>query len=59
MIERSRVRVPAGAAGEFSSPGSTLCADFHAGIRFTSVLSHDHVKKPRCAVILPKVQVAD
>ena len=24
---RSRVRVPAGAAGEFSSPGSTFCAD--------------------------------
>ena len=27
MIERSRVRVPAGAAGAFSSPGSTFCAD--------------------------------
>ena len=27
MIERSRVRVPAGAAGEFSSPVSNLCAD--------------------------------
>ena len=27
MIERSRVRIPAGAAGEFSSPGSTFCAD--------------------------------
>ena len=27
MIERSRVRIPAGAAGEFSSPGSTSCAD--------------------------------
>ena len=26
VIERSRVRVPAGAAGEFSSPGSTFCA---------------------------------
>ena len=26
MIERSRVRVPARAAGEFSSPGSTFCA---------------------------------
>ena len=25
MIERSRVRIPAGAAGEFSSPGSTFC----------------------------------
>ena len=27
MIERSQVRIPAGAAGEFSSPGSTFCAD--------------------------------
>ena len=27
MIERSRVRIPAGAAGELSSPGSTFCAD--------------------------------
>ena len=27
MIERSRVRIPAVAAGEFSSPGSTFCAD--------------------------------
>ena len=26
MIERSRVQIPAGAAGEFSSPGSTFCA---------------------------------
>ena len=24
MIERSRVRIPAGTAGEFSSPGSTF-----------------------------------
>ena len=31
MIERSRVRVPAGAAGEFSSPGSTFCADSYFG----------------------------
>ena len=27
MIERSRIRIPAGAAEEFSSPGSTLCAN--------------------------------
>ena len=27
MIEKSRVRVSAGAAGEFSSPGSTFCAE--------------------------------
>ena len=25
MIERLRVRIPAGAAGEFSSPKSTVC----------------------------------
>ena len=30
VIERLRVRIPAGAAGEFSSPESTLCADFYA-----------------------------
>ena len=33
MIERSRVRIPAGTAGEFSSPGSTFCADSYFGIR--------------------------
>ena len=34
VIERSKVRVPAGAAGEFSSPaGSTFCADSYFGIR--------------------------
>ena len=27
MIERLRVQIPAGAAGEFSSPESTVCAD--------------------------------
>ena len=27
MIERLQVRVPGGAVGEFSSPGSTFCAD--------------------------------
>ena len=35
MIERSRVRIPAGTAGEFSSPGSTFCADSYFGIRST------------------------
>ena len=29
MIERLRVRSPAGAAGEFSSSESTLCADYY------------------------------
>ena len=33
MTERSRVQIPAGTAGEFSSPGSTLCADSNFGIR--------------------------
>ena len=32
MIERSRVRVPAGAAGEFSSPESVFCADYYFDI---------------------------
>ena len=30
VIERLRVRIPAGAAGEFSSPESTLCADSYS-----------------------------
>ena len=46
MIERLRVRIPAGAAGEFSSPGSTFCADAYFGIRFTTVLPQQHVKDP-------------
>ena len=37
MIERSRVRVPAGAAGEFSSSGSTSRADSYFGISSTHV----------------------
>ena len=47
VIERSRVRIPAGAAGEFSSPGSTFCADFYFGIRFTPVLPAVARKKSR------------
>ena len=46
MIERSRVRVPAGTAGEFSSPGSTFCADSCFGVRSTPVLPQWHVKNP-------------
>ena len=38
VIERSRVRIPAGAAGEVSSPESTFCADSYFGIRSTPVL---------------------
>ena len=46
MTERSRVQIPAGAAGEFSSPGSTFCADSNFGIRSTPVLPQQHVKDP-------------
>ena len=46
IIKRSRVRIPAGAAGEFSSPASTFCADSYFGIRSTSVLTQQHVKDP-------------
>ena len=46
MIERSQVRIPARAVGEFSSPGSTFCADSYFGIRFTPVLPQEHVKDP-------------
>ena len=38
LIERLRVRIPAVAAGEFSSPVLTLCADLF-GVRSTPVLS--------------------
>ena len=38
MIERLQVRIPAGVAGEFSSPGSTFCADSDFGICSTPVL---------------------
>ena len=46
MTERSRVRIPAGAAGEFSSPGSTICADSYFSIHYTPVLPQQHVKDP-------------
>ena len=46
MIERSHVRIPAGVATEFSSPGSTFCADSYFGIRSTPVLPQQHVKDP-------------
>ena len=35
MIERSRVRIPVRAAGEFSSPGSNFFVDSYFGIRST------------------------
>ena len=37
VIERSRLGVPAGTAGDLSSPGSTVCADSYFGIGFTAV----------------------
>ena len=44
MIERSQVGIPEGTAGEFSTPGSTFCADsfrypFHP--RVTAVARKD------------------
>ena len=50
MIERSHIQILAGEAGEFSSPGSTFCADSDFSIR-TCVTAV-------APVILPKVQVA-
>ena len=55
MIERSRVRVPSGAAGEFSSPGSTFSADSYFGFVPLSCFRSSVYKIP---VILPEVQVA-
>ena len=46
VIERSRVRVPSEASGEFSSPGSSFCADSYFGIRSTRVLPEQHEKDP-------------
>ena len=46
MIERSWVRIPAGAAGEFSTPGSTFCADSYFSIHSTPMLPQLHVKDP-------------
>ena len=46
MIERSRVRVPTGAAEEVSSPESAFCADCYCGIRSNPVLPQQHVKDP-------------
>ena len=45
VIERSRVRVPAGVAGEFSSPGYTFCADTKVSV-LSPVLLLQHVEDP-------------
>ena len=47
MIDRSRVRVPTGAAEEFSFPESGFCTDCYCGIRSNPVLPQQHVKRPR------------
>ena len=39
MIESLWVPIPAGGAGEFSSPGSTFCADSYFGIHSTSSIT--------------------
>ena len=39
MIERSQVRIPAEAAGEFYSPGLTFCADSYFGVCSTPMLT--------------------
>ena len=46
MIKRSQVRIPAGVAGEFYSPGSTFCADSYFDICSTPVLLQKHIKDP-------------
>ena len=46
VVERLRVRIPAGAAGECSSPALTLCADSLFGARSTPALPQWHVKDP-------------
>ena len=46
IIERFRVRIPAGVAGEFSSSELTLCADSLFGVRSTPMLPQWHIKDP-------------
>ena len=47
MIKSSPVGGPAEAAGEFSSPGSTFCADSYVGIHSIRVIQQkQHVKDP-------------
>ena len=38
--------IPGRSGGEFSSPGSTFCADSYFSIHSTSVLLQQHVKGP-------------
>ena len=46
VIQRSRVQFTVWAAGEFSFPGPTFCADSYFGTRFTSVLPQYQIKDP-------------
>ena len=46
VIERLRVRIPAGVAEELSSPELTLCADSYSVSVPPPVLPHWHVKDP-------------
>ena len=55
MIERLRVRIPAGAAGEFSSPELTFCADSYSVSVPPACYRSGTLKIP---LILPKAQVA-
>ena len=45
MIERLRIRVPAGGGGSFSSPELTFCVDYYS-MSAPPVLSQWHVKDP-------------
>ena len=55
VIERLRVRIPAGAAGEFSSPELALCADYYSVSIPPSCYRSGTLKNP---TVLPKVQLA-
>ena len=46
MIERLRVRIPAGAVGEFSSPALAFCGDSYSVSVSTPALSQWHIKDP-------------
>ena len=54
MIERLRVRIPTGAAGEFSSPELTLCDDTYS---VSVPLLYYHAGMLKTPVILPSVGV--
>ena len=46
LIKRLQIQVPEGVAGEFSSPGSTFCADSYFSISSISMLSQQDIKDP-------------